>query len=117
MQALSAEIVNLGPLTPAEGQVLKLVCEGNTRHEIAELRHRSEKTVSAQLESIAGKLDAEGRAEIVCRAVAKGLVHISLRGMLIAWLSFGVCANDHIDKRRSSCRCRVVERSIRVRDI
>jgi DNA-binding CsgD family transcriptional regulator len=117
MQTLTAEIVALGPLTPAEGDVLKLVCEGNLRWEIAKRRCRSEKTVSAQLDSISGKLDAHGSTEIVCKAVAKGLVRISMRGVLIFWLSFGVTVNDHLDKRRPNCRYRCAERSIRVRDI
>jgi DNA-binding CsgD family transcriptional regulator len=103
---INAEVVNRGPLTAQEAVVLKHLCEGYMRKEIASRVFRSYGCVSKQIESIAEKLGAHSAAEIVAVAVAEGLVEITRKPsethlaigkfMLMAFL----IAPQHIDHRQ-----------------
>ena len=59
-------------LTPQEQEILKLIAEGYTNKEIAELIHRSVKTVQAHRARLMEKLNLHDRAEIVRYAIRKG---------------------------------------------
>ncbi|HXF82479.1 MAG TPA: response regulator transcription factor [bacterium] len=61
-------------LTPREREILKLLAEGYTSPEIAELLHLSVKTVSAHRQHIMEKLDLHRPAELIKYAIRKGLV-------------------------------------------
>ena len=61
-------------LTPREREILKLLAEGYTSPEIAELLHLSVKTVSAHRQRIMEKLDLHRPAELIKSAIRKGLV-------------------------------------------
>lgn len=84
---LHATITDNGPLTPQETKVLKLLCTGLLRKQIAYQLHRSYGSVSKQIESIALKLNAHSAAEIVAKAVASGLVQISYKALLLVLIS------------------------------
>jgi DNA-binding CsgD family transcriptional regulator len=79
MKRLSAKILDRGPLTPKEAEVLRYLCEGYFRPEIALKLCRTLSTVSAHIEHIAEKLDARGTTEIVLIAQQMGLIEISLK--------------------------------------
>jgi DNA-binding CsgD family transcriptional regulator len=78
MQRLTATIIDRGPLTGAESQVLRLMCEGLYGPEIALRLFRSPRTIDKHRENIAQKLNARGSSEIVLIARELGLVEISL---------------------------------------
>jgi len=78
MKRLIAKILKNGPLSDKEAAVLRLLCEGYYRPEIALKLHRSLSTVSSHVEHIAEKLDAHGSTEIVLLAEKLGLVEINL---------------------------------------
>lgn len=61
-------------LTPREQEILKLIAEGYTNKEIAELIHRSVKTVQAHRARLMEKLNLHDRTEIVRYAIRKGLI-------------------------------------------
>ncbi|HET6948494.1 MAG TPA: response regulator transcription factor [bacterium] len=61
-------------LTAREREILKLLAEGYTSPEIAELLHLSVKTVSAHRQHIMEKLDLHRPAELIKYAIRKGLV-------------------------------------------
>lgn len=61
-------------LTARERETLKLLAEGYTSPEIAELLHLSVKTVSAHRQHIMEKLDLHRPAELIKYAIRKGLV-------------------------------------------
>ncbi|OFX13836.1 MAG: DNA-binding response regulator [Armatimonadetes bacterium RBG_19FT_COMBO_69_19] len=65
---------NYAELTPREREILKLLAEGYTSPEIAELLHLSVKTVSAHRQRIMEKLDLHRPAELIKYAIRKGLV-------------------------------------------
>ena len=75
--------------TAQEIVVLKLLCQGMTRKEIARVRHRSYGTVSRQVSDIAAKLGAHSHAEIVAKAVARGVVSIGLRVAVLLLAALG----------------------------
>jgi DNA-binding NarL/FixJ family response regulator len=62
------------PLTPREGQVVKLIAEGNTTREIAELLVISERTVERHRENILEKLHMRDRVELTRYAIRRGLI-------------------------------------------
>jgi len=78
MHKLTAKIINNGPLTDKEAQVLRYLCMGYYRPEIALHLHRTLSTVSKHIEHIAKKLHAHGSTEIVVIAEKLGLVEIQL---------------------------------------
>jgi len=61
-------------LTPREQEVLKLIAEGFTSREIADMLHRSIKTVQAHRSKLMEKLRLHDRTEIVRYAIRKGLI-------------------------------------------
>jgi two-component system nitrate/nitrite response regulator NarL len=68
----SGELVE--PLTPRELEVLELLAQGLSNREIATRLAVSEHTAKFHVNSILGKLGAQGRTEAVVRAVHLGLV-------------------------------------------
>jgi two-component system, NarL family, response regulator NreC len=63
-------------LTDREKQVLKLVAEGSTHKEVAELLHISVKTVIAHQTNIGEKLGIHNRAGLIKFAIQKGIIKI-----------------------------------------
>lgn len=63
-------------LTARERQVLKLIAEGNTNQEVAELLLLSKKTVESHRTSIMRKLDVHDVTELVKYALRTGLITI-----------------------------------------
>jgi DNA-binding CsgD family transcriptional regulator len=61
-------------LTDREKQVLKLVAEGHSNKEVAELLSISTTTVETHRAHILHKLDVHNTAELVLYAVRKGLI-------------------------------------------
>lgn len=76
---LVVELLDKKSLTMKEAEVLKLICRGFTRPEMAAITFRCVGTVSRHVEKIAIKLDAHSAAEIVAKAIAMGIVSISLK--------------------------------------
>ncbi|HZK66108.1 MAG TPA: response regulator transcription factor, partial [Chloroflexota bacterium] len=62
--------------TDREKQVLKLIAEGRTNREIAEMLSLSVKTVIAHRANLMEKLDIHNRTELVKYAIRKGLVQV-----------------------------------------
>jgi DNA-binding NarL/FixJ family response regulator len=63
-------------LTPREREILKLVAEGHTSREIANMLFISLKTVLGHRTRIMGKLDLHNRTELIRYAMRKGIVGI-----------------------------------------
>lgn len=61
-------------LTPREHEILKLIAEGYTNRQIAEMLHLSIKTVETHRERIMSKLGFKTRAELVRYALDTGLL-------------------------------------------
>ena len=62
------------PLTDREAQVVKLIAEGHSGREIAELLRISEHTVERHREHILDKLDLRDRVAVTRYAIRRGLV-------------------------------------------
>lgn len=62
------------PLTARETEILKLVAEGHTTHEIADLLVISEKTVDRHRANILEKLGVRDRVDLTRYAIRRGLV-------------------------------------------
>jgi DNA-binding NarL/FixJ family response regulator len=62
------------PLTPRELQVIKLIAEGNTNHQIADALTISEKTVERHRANMLEKLGMRDRVELTRYAIRRGLV-------------------------------------------
>ena len=65
-------------LTAREREVLKLIAEGYTSKEIANLLFISSKTVIGHRSKIMEKLDLHNRTELIKYAVRKGLVNVDM---------------------------------------
>lgn len=78
MQRISATIIDKGPFTAKEAEVLRYMCEGLYSTEIALRLFRSPRTVSKHMENIAVKLNARGSSEIVLIAINLGFIEIRL---------------------------------------
>ena len=106
MHNIHAAIIKPGPLSAKEAVVLRFMCEGYCRKEIAGLVFRSVSTVGTQIESIAEKLDCHCAAEIVATAVAAGLVTIEItneHGLFMKFMIILLLVNitsSHMDLRR-----------------
>jgi DNA-binding CsgD family transcriptional regulator len=61
-------------LTAIEREILKLIAEGNTSRQIADILFISLKTVSGHRAKIMEKLDLHNRTELIKYALRKGLV-------------------------------------------
>jgi DNA-binding NarL/FixJ family response regulator len=64
------------PLTAREREVLKLIAEGNTNQEIADVLHLSRKTVESHRANIMRKLDLHDVTELVKYALRTGLIQL-----------------------------------------
>ena len=73
-QARRGEAAPADPLTPRELQVVKLIAEGHSSHQIAELLVISRKTVDHHRASILGKLGMRTVAEVTRYAIRRGLI-------------------------------------------
>jgi DNA-binding NarL/FixJ family response regulator len=62
------------PLSNRESEILKLIAEGNTSREIAELLVISEKTVERHRANILDKLGMRDRVDLTRYAIRRGLV-------------------------------------------
>lgn len=62
------------PLSPRESEIVKLIAEGNSSREIAELLVISEKTVERHRANILDKLGMRDRVELTRYAIRSGLV-------------------------------------------
>jgi DNA-binding NarL/FixJ family response regulator len=62
------------PLSPRELEVVKLVAEGNTSKQIAEILVISEKTVERHRANVLDKLGMSNRVEVTRYAIRRGLV-------------------------------------------
>jgi DNA-binding NarL/FixJ family response regulator len=62
------------PLTPREKEILKLVAEGRTSKEVAELLYISPNTVQRHRDKIMNKLDLKNLAELVLFALKQGYI-------------------------------------------
>ena len=58
-------------LTPAQYDVIRLLVEGKSHHEIASSRHRSTRTVANQLGAAFRKLGVSGRSELLRRLITQ----------------------------------------------
>jgi DNA-binding NarL/FixJ family response regulator len=67
-------ILSGDPLTERESEIVKLIAEGHTSREIAELLVISERTVERHRENILEKLDMRDRVELTRYAIRRGLV-------------------------------------------
>ncbi|MFN3477646.1 MAG: response regulator [Candidatus Methylomirabilales bacterium] len=65
-------------LTDREREVLRLIAEGKTSKEIAELLSLSVHTVERHRQNIMGKLRLHNRAELIRYAIRKGLIDLEM---------------------------------------
>jgi DNA-binding NarL/FixJ family response regulator len=73
-RARRGEAARTDPLTDRETQVVKLIAEGHSGREIAELLHISEHTVERHREHILDKLGLRDRVAVTRYAIRRGLV-------------------------------------------
>jgi DNA-binding NarL/FixJ family response regulator len=73
-RAAAGDEVAVDPLTPREAEVLKLIAEAHTNHQIAELLFISPKTVENHRASILEKLGMRDRVELTRYAIRRGLI-------------------------------------------
>ena len=73
-RARQCERTRSDPLTDRETQVVKLIAEGHSGREIAELLHISEHTVERHREHILDKLGLRDRVAVTRYAIRRGLV-------------------------------------------
>jgi DNA-binding CsgD family transcriptional regulator len=83
MQRIHARVINKGPFTDREAEILRYMCEGLYTTEIAVRLFRSPRTIGKHVENIAAKLNARGSSEIVLIARELGLVEITLNTSVI----------------------------------
>jgi DNA-binding NarL/FixJ family response regulator len=68
------ETLSGDPLTERESEIVKLIAEGHTSRQIAELLVISERTVERHRENILEKLDMRDRVELTRYAIRRGLI-------------------------------------------
>jgi DNA-binding NarL/FixJ family response regulator len=73
-RASSGEEIPDDPLSPRETEVVKLIAEGHTTREIAELLVLSDKTVERHRANILEKLGMRDRVQLTRYAIRRGLV-------------------------------------------
>ena len=79
MKKIHASIIENGPLSTKEAAVLRYLCEGYLKKQIALKVFRSYSTVGKHIESISKKLDCHCAAEIVSMSVAMGLIKVEIK--------------------------------------
>lgn len=84
-------------LTPTEAMVLLNIAKGRTHKEIAALVYRAQSTVKTHVESISLKLGSKNAANMVMRAVEKGVIKL-LSFMLVCVISFN-CVVPRLDDK------------------
>ena len=72
-RAREGETVPADPLTPRESEIVKLIAEGHTSREIAELLVISEKTVERHRANVLEKLGMRDRVDLTRYAIRRGL--------------------------------------------
>jgi two-component system response regulator NreC len=72
--ALTSDAIPVERLTPREGEVLRLIAEGNTNRQIAELLTISVRTAESHRANLMGKLGFNSRVELVRYAKRHGLL-------------------------------------------
>jgi DNA-binding NarL/FixJ family response regulator len=73
-RAAAGDEADADPLSPRETEVVKLIAEGNTTKEIAELLVLSEKTVERHRANILEKLGMKDRVQLTRYAIRRGLI-------------------------------------------
>jgi DNA-binding NarL/FixJ family response regulator len=73
-RASNDQPVSEDPLTPRETEVVKLIAEGNSSKEIAQMLVISEKTVERHRANVLEKLGMRGRVDVTRYAIRRGLV-------------------------------------------
>ena len=73
-QASRGEATPEDPLTPREAEVVKLIAEGHTAEEIADILVIARKTVDRHRANVLGKLGMRNRVELTRYAIRRGLV-------------------------------------------
>jgi DNA-binding NarL/FixJ family response regulator len=63
-----------GPLTPRETEIVKLIAEGHSTQQIAELLTISPKTVERHRANLLDKLDMRDRVQVTRYAIRAGLI-------------------------------------------
>ena len=63
------------PLTARELEVLRLIAEGNTTKEVADILGIGIRTVASHRENLMGKLDIHNTAGLVRYAIRKGIIN------------------------------------------
>lgn len=81
---LRAQLLDRGPLSPKEAQVLTKLAEGLSKKQIAQRVNRSLSTINTQLEHIYRKLGAHSATHAIGIAVSKGIVGLSILTLLVA---------------------------------
>jgi len=104
VKRLKAQIIKNGPLTDKEAEILKYLCMGYYRPEIALQLHRTLSTISKHIEHIAEKLDAHGSTEIVLIAEKTGIVEIKIiekrpEKLLLICLILGQLISPNLGRR------------------
>ncbi len=72
--ATAAAVAALEPLTDREKDILQLLVDGRTNHEIARLPRIGLGTTKNYVARVVGKLGASGRTEAATRALRLGLI-------------------------------------------
>jgi DNA-binding NarL/FixJ family response regulator len=73
-RARDGELPPDDPLTPRESEIVKLIAEGNSSREIAELLVISDKTVERHRANVLEKLGMRDRVDLTRYAIRRGLV-------------------------------------------
>ena len=73
-RARGGELPPEDPLTPRESEIVKLIAEGHSSRDIAELLVISDKTVERHRANILQKLDLRDRVDLTRYAIRRGLV-------------------------------------------
>ena len=87
-------------LSKTELKYLPMLGAGMTKREMAEKLCRSEATVNSHIKNIQAKLGASNGPSIVARAIAKGLLKVSLTAFLFCLINLG----DNDVRRPSTMR-------------
>jgi DNA-binding NarL/FixJ family response regulator len=72
-RAAAGEELPDDPLTPRESEIVKLIAEGHTSREIAELLVISDKTVERHRANVLDKLGMRDRVDLTRYAIRRGL--------------------------------------------